>query len=141
MAENTSNIQESWLISCKFLQYFWLLIISQSCSKRPSNILSVLPTNSSDLTMKTYTKDKKYREVQTEIRKKQKKTDASSLMMGGEYVDAYRNISVAATGEQDLNKDLEDKGMSSKDKEATGPSAEMYHKLAKYQIKCGQDAI
>ena len=89
--------------------------------------------------MRTYTKDKKYREMQTEIRKKQKKTDASSLMMGGEYVDAYRNISVAATGEQDLNKDLEDKGMSSKDKGATGPSAEMFHKLAKYQIKCGQD--
>ena len=87
-----------------------------------------------DINMQTYTRDKKFREVQTEVRKKQKQTD-ESLMMGGEYVDAYRNISVAATGEKDLNKDLEDQGMSSKDKEATGPSAEMFHKLAKYQIK------
>lgn len=85
--------------------------------------------------MATYTRDKKYREVQTEIRKKQKQDAGSSLMMGGEYVDAYRNISVAATGEQDLNKDLEDKGMSAKGKESGGPSAEMFHKLAKYQIK------
>ena len=88
--------------------------------------------------MATYTRDKKYREVQTEIRKKQKQkqTDDGSFMMGGEYVDAYRNISVAAIGEKDLNKDLEDKGISSKIKEVGGPSAEMFHKLAKYQIKC-----
>ena len=103
-------------------------------SNRPSYIPSVLPTICSDLNMQTYTRDKKFREVQTGVRKKQKQTD-DSLMMGGEYVDAYRNISVAATGEKDLNEDLEDQGMSSKDKEATGPSAEMFHKLAKYQIK------
>ena len=51
--------------------------------------------------MATYTRDKKYREVQTEIRKKERKKDKEEPSVGGEYVDTYRNISVAATGEKD----------------------------------------
>ena len=51
--------------------------------------------------------DRKYREVQHEIKKKQK--DQGEDFVGLAYVDAYRNISVAATGEADLSKDLDDK--------------------------------
>ena len=75
--------------------------------------------------------DKKFRQLQFEILKKQKLAEENFI--GGEYVDAYRNISVSAGGEADLSKDLEEKGMM---KENTGcPSPQMFLVEAKSQIR------
>ena len=83
-----------------------------------------------------YHSDKKYREIRVDVKKKEKElTDAN--FAGSCYVDASRNIAVAAGGEADLGKDLEDSGLG-KGVAVAGPSPDMFHRLAKYQIKLVQ---
>ena len=80
--------------------------------------------------------DKKFRQLQFEIIKKQKLAEENFI--GGEYVDAYRNIAVSAGGEADLSKDLEEKGLITEN--SGGPSLEMFLVEAKSQIRRQQMA-
>ena len=75
--------------------------------------------------------DKKFKQIQFEIVKKQKLAEENFI--GGEYVDAYRNISVSAGGEADLSKDLEEKGLMKEN--VGGPSLQMFLVEAKSQIR------
>ena len=86
-----------------------------------------------------YHSDKKYREIRVDVKKKEKElTDAN--FAGSCYVDASRNIAVAAGGEADLGKDLEESGLG-KGVAVAGPSPDMFHRLAKYQIKLVQSSF
>ena len=81
------------------------------------------------------TKNKKYTEIQQEIKKKEKLKeifydhDDDTV-----YVDSYRNISVALGEVTDLSKELKDKGFENKEV-VGGPSLKMFHTEAKFQLR------
>ena len=81
------------------------------------------------------TKNKKYTEIQYEIKKKEKLKeiyydhDDDTV-----YVDSYRNISVALGEVTDLSKELKDKGFENKEI-VGGPSLQMFHTEAKFQLR------
>ena len=82
-------------------------------------------------------KNKKYEEVQTEIRKKEKLKevfydhDDDTV-----YVDSHRNISVALGEATDLSKELKDKGFEQK-VVVGGPSLQMFLTEARFQLRFG----
>ena len=82
--------------------------------------------------MDKFTLDRKFNTIKLEIRKKQKEQEEESAR--DFYVDAYRNISVAlVSGESDLAKDLENKGLAEPDESKS--AIDLYHTQAKYQIR------
>ena len=80
-------------------------------------------------------KNKKYNEIQFEIRKKEK---LKEVFYDHEddtvYVDSYRNISVALGEVTDLSKELKEKGFNDKNV-VGGPSLEMFLTEARFQLR------
>ena len=82
-------------------------------------------------------KNRKYNEVQFEIRKKEKLKEAFyDHDEDTTYVDSHRNISVALGEITDLSKELKDKGFEKK-VEANGPSLQMFLNEARFQLRFG----
>ena len=81
------------------------------------------------------TKNTKYKEVQFEIKRKEKLKevfydhDDDTV-----YVDSHRNISVALGEVTDLSKELKDKGFEEK-VVVGGPSLEMFLTEARFQLR------
>ena len=79
--------------------------------------------------------NRKYKEVQFEIRKKDKLKEAFyDHDEDTVYVDSHRNISVALGELTDLSKELKDKGFEEK-VVVGGPSLQMFLTEARFQLR------